>query len=128
MKVVLHTFLLILLSSCEDINSNSADKLKYSKQGPQPEEAQDPNFAPAFKVIQNNCISCHTGFHNRWASYTTNDKWIASGRINRGDPDNSRIIERTINSGQTGANMPIGGGPLSDADYQLLRTWITNIP
>jgi len=127
MKIILSLFILILFSACEDYNSNSADKLKYSNE-PQQEEGGDPNFAPAFAVIQNRCTSCHSGFHNNWSTYTSNEKWLNSGLVNRGDPDNSLIIRRTINSGQAGSNMPQGTGAIPDAEFETLRTWILNIP
>jgi len=119
--------ILFLLASCEDYNSNSADKLKYSNE-PQQEESGDPNFQPAFAVIQSRCISCHSGFHNNWATYTSNEKWLNSGLVLRGDPDNSRLIRVIINSGQAGANMPQGAGAIPDSEYQLLLKWITEIP
>lgn len=118
---------LFILSSCEDYNSNSADKLKYSNE-PQQEQTGDPNFAPAFSVIQNRCISCHSGFHNNWAAYTSNERWLNSGLIQRGDPQNSSLIKVMFNSGQAGANMPLGSGAIPDAEYQLLLKWITEIP
>lgn len=130
MKLFILIITLFFISSCEDYNSNSADKIKYSNQ-PQAEEGGnggDPNFAPAFAVIQNRCVSCHSGFHNNWATYTSNEKWLNSGLIHRGDPDNSTLIKRTINSGQAGANMPLGFGAIPDAEFETLRTWITNIP
>lgn len=127
MRVLLLLLFLICLSSCEDYNSNSADKIKYSNE-PQSEEAGDPNFAPAFAIIQSRCISCHSGFHNNWAAYTSDEQWINSGLVHRGDPDNSHFIKRIINSGQAGANMPQGAGALPDAEYQLLRKWIAEMP
>lgn len=127
MRLFLLSLFMLMFMSCEDYNSNSADKIKYSNE-PQQEETGDPNFAPAFAVIQNRCISCHSGFHNNWATYTDNEKWLNSGLIIRGDPDNSRLIKLTINSGQAGANMPQGGGAIPDAEFQLLRKWISEIP
>ena len=120
--------LILLLTSCEDYNSNSADKIKYDNTPQAEQSGGDPNFAGAFSVIKSRCVNCHSGYHNSWASYTTNEDWLASGLVNRGDPDNSRLIRRIINSGSPGANMPLGQGRLPDSEYQLLRKWITEIP
>lgn len=127
MRVLGSLLILLLLSSCEDYNSNSADKIKYSNE-PQSEEAGDPNFGPAIAIIQNRCISCHSGFHNNWAAFTSDDMWINSGLVHRGDPDNSTLIKRIINSGQAGANMPQGAGAIPDAEFQTLRKWIAEMP
>lgn len=127
MEFIVLIFSLFILSSCEDYNSNSADKLKYSNDTQQ-EDVGDPNFAPAMEVIKNRCISCHSGFHNNWSRYSSNEMWLNSGLVHRGDPDNSPLIKRTINSGQAGANMPQGAGAIPDAEFETLRTWVTNIP
>lgn len=127
MRALVFFSFLLMLSSCEDYNSNSADKIKYSNE-PQSEQAGDPNFAPAFAIIQSRCISCHSGFHNNWATYTSNEKWINSGLVHRGDPDNSTLIKLIINSGQAGANMPQGAGAIPDAEFQTLRKWIAEMP
>jgi uncharacterized membrane protein len=129
---MLRYFFLILLFSliaCDEYNSNSADKIKYSEDV-QEEVAEpgDANFAPAFAVITTRCISCHSNHHNNWASFTDNEKWISSGVVHRGDPDNSEFIKRIINTGGPGANMPEGLGALPDVEYQLLRKWITEMP
>lgn len=128
MRILFPFFILLILSSCEDYNSNSADKIKYSNEPQSEQEAGDPNFAPAFAIIQSRCISCHSGFHNNWATYTSDDKWINSGLVHRGDPDNSHLITRIFNSGQAGANMPQGAGALPDAEFQTLRKWIVEMP
>lgn len=121
---------LILLSlfSCDEYNSNSADRLKYGT-GPQQEVAEgDPNFSSAFSVIQQRCISCHSGTHDTWNRYSSDDQWINSGLVHRGDPDNSPLIKRIINTGISGSNMPQGMGAIPDSEYQLLRKWIAEMP
>lgn len=119
--------LLLLILGCDDYNSNSADKIKYEETSQQEVSSGDPNFQAAFAVIQNRCISCHDGQHNNWASYTNDDHWLSSGLVNRGDPSNSRLIRRIVNSGDPGANMPPAGA-IPDAEFQLLKRWITELP
>ena len=67
-------------------------------------------------------------WHSEWLSYTTDDDWIISGVVVRGDAQNSMLIQRIINSGYPSSNMPQGGSPLSDSEYQELIDWIDNLP
>lgn len=117
-----------LFFACDEYNSNSADRVRYAEDPQQEVDAGDPNFAPAALIVRNRCISCHTSDHDEWVKYTSGDAWLSSGLINRGDPDNSRFIERIFNSGHAGANMPLGSGPLPDREFQSLRKWIAEIP
>lgn len=128
MRSYLFFIAFLLLVSCDEYNSNSADKLRYGDDIQQERDAGDPNFNPAFVIIQDRCINCHTGDHNNWARFRNDDAWISSGLVHRGDPDNSTFIERIINSGHAGADMPRGAGALPDSEYQLLRKWITEMP
>ncbi len=118
----------LMYTSCDEYNSNSADRLKYGGDPQQEVDTGDANFSAAFPIIQQKCISCHSGDHNNWAGYTSDEKWLNSGLINRGDPDNSSFIKRIINSGGPNANMPEGLGALPDSEYQLLRKWIAEMP
>jgi hypothetical protein len=128
MRVILIILAGVLLTSCDEYNSNSADKIRYGENTEEEVNSGDPNFAPAFAIIRTKCISCHSGDHNNWAAYTDDDKWIASGLVHRGDPDNSSFITRIINSGHPGANMPEGLGALPDSEFQILRKWISEMP
>ncbi len=121
---ILTIALLIFLSSCQDFNSNSFDDSKY---GNDSSGETDPNFAPAFEVLRTECISCHQGYHNAWASRKTNEAWISSGLVTAGDAANSALIEAMVNSGTPGANMPPTGA-IDNNKYLLLQQWINNIP
>lgn len=117
--------LLILLSGCQDYNSNSSDKEKYG----QVQLENNAQFRTAYGIIQNRCVNCHTyQGHSVWADYTTNAEWIASGLIIKGDPRNSRLIYRIKNSGQADSDMPLGGSALPDSEYDALVEWVENIP
>jgi uncharacterized membrane protein len=112
-----YIFIFLFITGCQDYNSNSSDRSKY---GPIVLDENDPNFAPAYNVIQNRCVSCHSSpIHNPWSTYTNNEKWL--------DPDNSYFVQRIINYGGSSANMPQGGSSLPQAEYDAIRTWIENI-
>ena len=114
-------FIIFLLSSCQNYNSNSSDRSVY---GPVILNEADPNFAQAYNIIQNRCISCHSSnVHNVWATYTNNAAWIDSGMISN-LPENSYFMQRIINSGGSGANMPQGGSALPNQEYETLKKWI----
>jgi hypothetical protein len=122
------SFLLILfiLQACQDLNSNSSDNTKY---GPLVLNAGgDTNFVSAFQIINNRCISCHSGYHNNWSGQNSDNQWLNSGYINRGDPNNSLLIKRIINSGEVGANMPQDADSIPESEFAALKNWITHIP
>ncbi len=117
-------FLGLLLLGCQDYNSNSNDKERYSEVN----LTGSTNFTPAYYVLQQRCTSCHSGFHNDWAAYTNEQDWINKSLVVKGDPDGSKAIFRIINHGSTDSNMPLGLGPLPNDEYQDLVDWVTNIP
>lgn len=115
-------FILIFFSSCQDYNSNSGDRGRY---GPVELDESDPNFRRAYEIIQTRCVSCHDHEHDDWADFKSNDDWEASGKVVPGDPAASVFIERIVNTGQTSSNMPPGGSPLSNDEYNHLVKWVT---
>lgn len=118
--------LLIFFTSCQDYNSNTADRAKY---GPVVLSDSDPNFSQAFSIIQNRCVNCHSSsIHDNWASLQDNNAWIDTGLIQRQSPETSYFVQRIINYGGTSSNMPQGGTPLPDAEYQHLLKWIDEMP
>lgn len=110
---------LIFCVSCQEINSNSFDRDLYGFGNNDP-VGSDLNQA-ANQIIGQKCTSCHTGFHNTFATYRTKQDWLDSGFITQGDADNSYLLVWTINAG---GNMPLGGAPLSATEYQTLVDWI----
>lgn len=117
--------LLAALSSCQDYNSNSNDRERFSRVT----LTGSAGFEPAYYIIQQRCTNCHSsGIHNTWAGYTNEQDWIDRGYVVKGDPDASRLIFRIINHGSTDSNMPLGMGPLPNDEYQQLIDWVEDIP
>ncbi len=114
-------FIVALTSSCAAYNSSSQDDALYNEAVL--ETAGDPNFAPAFAIIQNQCASCHS--HSAWNNLNSNTLWIASGLVIRGQANSSILIQKTFQNG-TG-NMPPSNS-LNSTDFNTLRNWINNIP
>ncbi len=117
--------LLFILVGCQDYNSNSFDRTKYSSGCTG--EPGDPNFAAACELTKKYCINCHQGYHNSWAAFTTNQDWINSGVIIKGDANNSEFIQYIFNYGP-GGSMPKYGSSLPNDEYAKLVEWIDNIP
>lgn len=115
-------FILFFFSSCQDYNSNSGDRGKY---GPVVLNETDPNFRQAYSIIQDKCVSCHDHKHDKWADFKSNDEWVSEGLVVSGDPATSELIIRIINTGDVSSDMPPGGSPLSDAEYNHLIKWVT---
>jgi uncharacterized membrane protein len=108
-------------SGCAVSNSSSSDSTQYVEAVI--EIAGDNNFSPAFAVIQNRCASCHN--HTSWNNLTSNALWQASGYVIKGSPSTSVLITNTYRNG-TG-NMP-PSNTLTQAEFDLLKTWISNMP
>jgi len=107
-----------LLGACQVTNSNSTDEFQY---GPIQLDSSDPNFAAAYRVLQNKCISCHT--HSNWAVYTSSALWADESRVViRGDAENSPLIQ------QIRANLMPQDGSISSSETQTLVNWIDNMP
>lgn len=116
MKIV-SLLTLVLLISCQTDNSSTFDKVLGSSNI----DPTNTNLVKAFNVIDSRCISCHTGYHNNWASYTTDQAWIDSGNVKAGIIGDSPLITKLKNRG---GNMPIGGPNLTNDEYDALVTWI----
>lgn len=112
---------LLIISSCQDINSHSFDENLYGDNRAQGSAA----FVAAFSVIESECINCHSGWHNSYSSLLTEQSWIDASLIIPGDAVNSDIIKRLRNYGSIGG-MPIEG-PITNDQYETLRDWINGI-
>jgi cytochrome c551/c552 len=128
MKSIFLALLALTAVACQNDNSDSADREKY---GPIVlNSGGDPNFAAAYAILQNQCISCHNGDHHAvWASYTSDADWVAQGLVIKGNATGSYLIQRIINAGNGSAsNMPQGSSALPADQYNTLLTWINNMP
>lgn len=116
--------LTLLLSSCQDYNSNSGDQGRYGIVS----LVGSAEFKASYAVIQNRCVNCHSGYHNNWANFTAEQDLVNDNKVVPANPAGSLLIQRIVNTGGSAANMPPGGSPLPDAEYEALKTWITAIP
>lgn len=117
--------ILLLLVSCgQSYNSNSTDRfvgdLNIDISTPAGER-----LYRAYNVLQNQCVNCHSGYHNIWSSYNTDQQWISAGLVIKGEPRSSLLISRLQNEG---SDMPLFAPQISEADYQALREWIEEMP
>lgn len=130
MKYSISLFLLLLLSSltfisCQDSNSNSTDRIVYSDLI---EDPADSCFGPAFKVITNRCINCHSSTtHDVWGNYLTTQAWVDSGDIVINSLDQSKLITRMKNY-NANETMPQGGGAIPADEYEALTNWVKQDP
>lgn len=112
---------LILLSACQDYNSNSSDRERF---GPVQLDGSG-NFQKAYPILMKRCGNCH--YHSVWPSYKKESDWIDENLIEPGSAERSRVIIRTINTGGTEANMPQGGSALPRGEYDVLTAWIDGL-
>jgi hypothetical protein len=118
-------FLLFSFSSCQDWNSNSSDAEKYGSVS----LTGSDKFKESYPILVRRCANCHTSsIHGAWAGYTDEQNWIDNDLVVPNDPDNSGLIQRIINTGNTDSDMPQGGSALPASEYSTLKTWIENIP
>jgi hypothetical protein len=120
MKYFLALTFLSLVSCGQSINSNTSDFL-LSGNGIDPSNTKLLN---AFEVINDKCISCHTGYHNSWSSLNTDQLWIDSGNVTAGTSLSSPLIIRLKNRG---GDMPLLSPMLTETDYNYLINWIDSL-
>lgn len=114
----------LFLGCGQDFNSNSFDKERYGDTGIDTSTPAGQRFSKAYTVLENNCISCHTGYHNIYSGYTTSEAWIDAGLVVAGDFSGSFLIQKLQNYG---GNMPQGSSQLSETEITNLNDWITNL-
>lgn len=114
---------MISLSGCFQ-QSNST--LKDESIGKEVDGADE--FVAAYAVLNSQCISCHTGYHQSWGNYTEESDWIADDLIQEGSSANSYLVKRIRNCG-TGqeADMPNTGDSISKAECDAIKDWIDSI-
>jgi len=100
-----------------------------------------PATGATFKAVQDNvltpyCTGCHAGASaplglrlDAGNSYAllVNVNSVEVGSLKRvlpGDPGNSYLVQKIEGRASVGARMPLGGAALSQANIDLVRTWI----
>lgn len=148
--VVLSAFVATGCSSDDDDNADTAggapitdgdntDTLGDIDQTPD----ESPVAVSAFREIQDTifspiCAECHgTGSASAGLQLNDGDSFAALvgvssfevatlARVQPGDPDNSYLVQKIEGTQAVGARMPLGGPPLSQAQMDLVRQWITD--
>lgn len=120
-------FLLLFLSACinsgQGLNSNSLDATKYVENDIDTTTPAGLRYSKAYTVLNDQCISCHSGEHDSWSQLEESD-WEPFGYIIEGDASSSSLVTRLINYGD---NMPLGGSALSQSDLDAVEDWINNL-
>lgn len=121
MKYFLIIALFILAGCGQDTNSQTNDRTEYGQVEIDTTSPEGARLSAAYAVLQTNCFSCH----GTWASYTTSNDWINSGKIEPGSYATSELAVRLKNNG---GNMPPNPkSALSSADDTTLKNWINNL-
>jgi len=117
----------------------------YSPPPPPPPPPPPVTFGPNFSEIQAAVFTptcavsgCHTGSGapedlqlDEANSYTllvgvASNEDAGVLRVSPGDPDNSYLIQKLEGSASVGGQMPLNGTPLSQANIDSIRQWITD--
>ncbi len=89
-------------------------------------------FPKVQAVINQNCVGCHkAGGSATSFEFSHAGQYVEAGLVSPGKPHRSSLISRLQNFTEgSGSNntMPLGGGPLSEEDYQVLYGWVVNMP
>ena len=79
----------------------------------------------AYTIFEQNCFSCHAadGFAAAFLLIEDYNALTAeNGLVVPGAPDASRLYKRLL--GEGGAQMPLGGPPLSEPEMETIKDWI----
>jgi len=125
-QVSLFLFAGTILSSCgQTFNSNTADNLLLPSN--YCEDQTKTLLCDANEVLQTKCTSCHTGYHNTWGAWNTDEQWLANGKVVAGNPAGSEIITRLKTYGTGLTNMPQDDAALTQEEYDKLEAWINSL-
>lgn len=120
-----YIFVLFFLASCgQDFNSNTGDEAFSAVNGIDTSTPAGQRLDAAYTVLKNECMSCHTGYHNSWNSYKTDTAWVNAGLVHAGSPTASSVYNRLKN---VGGDMPLLNPQISEVERQVLDTWISQL-
>ncbi len=125
MKTCLSLAIIVFLTSCiQSTNSNTFDRTFSENIGIDRSTPAGERLYQAYIVLKNDCMSCHSGYHNSWSSFNTDQAWIDSGLIESNDAYSSTLVIRLKN---IGGNMPKDNPQLSEEDFDKVIEWIDSI-
>lgn len=125
MKTYLYLAFSLIVTSCyQSTNSNSFDRVHSENPNIDRSTAAGERFYQAYTIIKNNCTSCHTGYHNTWSTFNTDQAWISSGLVESNDAYGSTLVIRLKN---IGGNMPKNNPQISEEDFKKITDWIDGI-
>jgi hypothetical protein len=124
MKFLLAISFLSLTSCLQSTNSNSFDRSYSQTVNIDTSTAAGERLYAAYMVLKNNCMNCHTGYHDSWTTFNTDQKWIESTLVEVNDGYSSSLI---INLKNIGGSMPKDRPQLPEEDLDILLDWIDNI-
>jgi hypothetical protein len=110
--------------SCQDFNSNSFDDVLSQSVVIDTSTPGGKRLKKSYDILYDKCMNCHTGYHNSWIKYGTDDLWETNSLIIGGDSAASELAIRLKNNG---GDMPLGGSQLSVTELQAVNDWIDNI-
>ena len=86
-------------------------------------------FKAAFNVLNNECVACHTGYHDDWLNLKTEDDWASLGDVKPGDSSNSLMVERIHGCGpsDSGDQMPKSADRLTSSECAAITEWIDSL-
>jgi hypothetical protein len=124
MKLILLLTILSCLSSCfQQSNSNTKDSAQV-------DDSEGVAFKAAFTVLNNECIQCHSGYHDDWSRYSREADWLAvSDLIISGDANNSYLVKRIHECGSIDSEkqMPKDSDVLTLDECAAITDWINNL-
>ena len=126
MKLILNLILLTLLSSCfQQSNSNTSDQRLENGTTVTGNE----KFQAAFNVLNNECVACHTGYHDDWLNLKTEEDWASLGDVKPGDSNNSHMVERIHGCGTKDLDdqMPKSADRLNSTECGAITDWIDSL-
>lgn len=113
------------ITSCyQDTNSNSFDDRYSLSNGIDTSTPNGQRLSNAYDILKENCMNCHTGYHNSWTNLNTDSKWINTGLVEQNDAYSSTLLIRLKN---IGGNMPKDNPQISEEDFDIIVDWIDNI-